>query len=71
MKSVRVCLVVRVLSGGSAELEESVLSIRRIWIDEAHGHDKPNWRAPALAHFDYLDAGGPSFRREPHRERVN
>lgn len=73
MKSVRVCLVVRVMSGGSAEQEESVVSIRRIWNDEADRYESSNQRAPLLSrfvHFEF-DAGGPSHRLEPHRPRVN
>jgi hypothetical protein len=54
MKSITVCLVVRVMSGGSAEYAESVLSIRRIWRDEAHRHESPNRRAPLLS--DWITA---------------
>jgi hypothetical protein len=59
-KSVTVCLVVRVMSGGSAEYAESVLSIRRIRSDEAHRHDRPIRRAPLVSRLNYveLDAGG-------------
>jgi hypothetical protein len=72
MKSVRVCLVVRVLSGGSAEQAESVVSIRRIWNDEAHRYESSNQRAPLLSRLNSeFDVGDPSCRREPHRPRVN
>jgi hypothetical protein len=61
-----------VLSGGSAEQGESVLSIRRIRIDEAHRHERPNRRAPLLSCLNSeLYVGDPSCKREPHRPRVN
>lgn len=73
MKSVTVCVVVRVLSGGSAEFAESVLSIRRVRGAGAYREETPNLRALLLSRRNYVeyDAGEPSLQREAHRPRVN
>jgi hypothetical protein len=74
MKSVEVCLVVREMSGGTAECAESVISIRRIRSDEAHRHERSDRTAPLLSRLDNLSsmqANHPSCKREPHRQGVN
>jgi hypothetical protein len=73
MKSVKVCLVISVLSGGSAATAESVVSIRRLWIDEAHPLETPNRRVPLLSQVNFIDfdVDGPFSKREPLPQRMN
>src|ERR1700730_2403267 len=55
MKSLTVCLVVRVMSASSGGITESVISIRRLSVDQGCLPEDPNRRAALLATVDRFE----------------